>query len=236
MIISHSHKYLFVELPRTGSSAVSKELILNYDAESILRKHATYRDFLRQASEDEKEYFVFSSIRNPMDKILSLYFKYKTNHRRYDDPETYRRDNALIAWLLMSQFRFVNRNNASFSDFFRRFYRLPYDDWSSLDHEKMDFVIRFENLSEDFETVLYRIGLTPVRPLPVVNKTANRSKDFWSYYDPEIRGRAEWVFGPYFCRWRYEFPEDWETKGYRSAELMFQFTNIFRNFYWRYLR
>ena len=91
MIISHIHRYLFVELPRTGSSAVSKELILNYDAENILRKHATYRDFLKQASKQEKEYFVFSSIRNPMDKILSLYFKYKTDHRRYDDPETYRR-------------------------------------------------------------------------------------------------------------------------------------------------
>lgn len=236
MIISHLHRYLFVELPRTGSSAVSKELILNYDAENILRKHATYRDFLKQASKDEKEYYVFSSIRNPMDKILSLYFKYTTDHRRYDDPETYRRDNALIAWLLMSQYRFVNRNNASFADFFRRFYRLPYDDWSSLDHEKMDFVLRFENLSEDFETVLRRIGITPVRPLPVINKTASRSKDFWNYYDPEIRGRAEWVFGPYFRRWRYEFPEDWETKGYRSAELMFQVTNIFRNLYWRYLR
>ena len=27
----------------------------------------TYRDFLRQATEDEKTYFVFSGIRNPLD-------------------------------------------------------------------------------------------------------------------------------------------------------------------------
>lgn len=236
MIISHRHRYLFVELPRTGSSAVSKELMLNYDAESILRKHATYRDFLMQASQDEKEYFVFSSIRNPMDKILSLYFKYKTDHRKYGDPQTYKRDNVLVARLLQSQFRYVQKNDASFSKFFKRYYRLPYDDWSSLDHDRMNFVIRFEHLSQDFENVLNLLGLKPVRPLPVINKTAERSEEFWSYYDAEVQKRAAWVFGPYFRRWGYEFPDEWETRDYRSAELVFRLTNIFRNMYWRYIR
>jgi len=236
MIISHRHKYLFVELPRTGSSAIGKELILNYDAERILRNHATYTDFLAQASKDESGYFVFSSIRNPMDKILSLYFKYKYDHRKYDDPAIYRRGSILIAKLMMSQYRFVKESDASFPEFFKRFYHLPYDDWSSLDHNRMDFIIRFERLSEDFEAVLHRIGLTPVRSLPITNKTANRSKDFWSYYDADIRDRAAWIFGPYFRRWGYEFPEDWSVRGSLSSELTFRFINVFRKLYWRYLR
>jgi len=236
MIISHRHNYLFVELPRTGSSAVGKELMLNYDAERILRNHATYRDFLQQASEDEKKYFVFSSVRNPLDKILSLYFKYKFDHRKYDDPRIYQRGNPFIARLMMSQYRYVKKNDASFEDFFRRYYHLPYNDWSSLDHDKMDFVIRFEHLSQDFEKALLRIGLAPVRSLPVTNKTARRSSDFWSYYDSGIRDRAQWVFGPYFRRWNYDFPDDWEVHEYRSAEMMFRITNAFRSVYWRYLR
>jgi hypothetical protein len=113
---------------------------------------------------------------------------------------------------------------------------LPYDDWSSLDHEKMDFIIRFENLSEGFESVLNLIGITPVRPLPVVNKTAERSDDFWSHYPVGIRSRAAWVFGPYFRRWEYEFPEDWGAQRYRTAELMFLVANVFRHIYWRFVR
>jgi hypothetical protein len=227
---------LFVELPRTGSTAISKELIQNYGGQQILKKHATYRDFLKKASDEEKSYFAFSSIRDPMDKILSLYFKYKTDHREYDNPETFRRSNALITNLMQSQYNFVTKNDASFPEFFKRFYFLPYDDWSSLDHRKMDYVIRFENLAEDFETALDRIGLACVRPLPVMNKTASRTRDFTSYYSPNIRRRAEWVFASYYRRWGYKFPEDWDLAEFRSAEPVFRFANLFRNFYWLYLR
>ena len=33
---------------------------------------------------------------------------------------------------------------AGFPAYFRRFYRLPYDNWSSLSHHRMDHVLRFE--------------------------------------------------------------------------------------------
>ena len=71
MMISHQHRYVYIEVPRTGSSAVRRELREMYDAEPILRKHATYRDFLRQASADEKTYFAFSGIRNPLDVAVT---------------------------------------------------------------------------------------------------------------------------------------------------------------------
>ncbi len=57
MIISHKHKYLFVELPRTGSTAIYEELCQHYDGTQILFRHATYDDFLKVASEEEKKYF-----------------------------------------------------------------------------------------------------------------------------------------------------------------------------------
>ena len=72
MIISHKYKYLFVELPLTASTAVSKELRENYDGESILYKHATYHEFLKIASPEEKKYFVFSGMCNPLDMELHL--------------------------------------------------------------------------------------------------------------------------------------------------------------------
>ena len=87
MIISRKHNYVFVEMPRTGCTAVGKELLSQYGGERILRKHSTYPDFLRIATDDEKRYFVFSGVRNPLDDAVSHYFKLKTDHHsRFSDP------------------------------------------------------------------------------------------------------------------------------------------------------
>ncbi|MBA3404443.1 MAG: hypothetical protein H0U13_07160, partial [Gemmatimonadaceae bacterium] len=69
MIISDRHRYLFVELPRTGSTAIHRELCAMYDGEPILQKHATYGDFLKIATDDQRRYFVFSTVRNPLDDV-----------------------------------------------------------------------------------------------------------------------------------------------------------------------
>lgn len=54
MIISHEHRYVFVEVPRTGSSAINRELRERYGGVRILTKPATYEEFARQASDDER--------------------------------------------------------------------------------------------------------------------------------------------------------------------------------------
>lgn len=243
MIVSDVHRYVFVELPQTGSSAISRELLRQYEGRKILKKHATYRDFLRYANDDQKNYFAFSGIRNPVDLVLSLYFKLKTDHRKqkhsrrgYGNLEGYRESNTLIARLIRRKFLYVQDEDVSFDRFFRRFYKLPYNDWSCLDHHRLDYVIRFENLAEDFAEVLKRIGIRPSRPLPVTNKTRGRDRDFWSYYPPASRARARWIFGPYCERWGYRFPEGWGNKTPWTSEALFKAANAVRGIYWRYLR
>ena len=212
---------------------------INYDGVCILKKHATYRDFLRQANAQEAGYFAFAAIRNPMDKQVSLYFKYKNDHNNFSldrDPRTFANDNVFVRWLMQRQFRYVYEQGASFSDFLRRYYRMPYDDWSSLDHRRMSFIIRFENLADDFAEVLRRLGISPQRPLPMANKTNSRENDFWSYYPRELRDHARWVFGPYFRRWGYSFPSDWDQDTPFGSELAFAVSNVPRQIYWRLLR
>ena len=80
MFISHRHRFLFVQLPHTGGSAIAAEICENYGAERILRKHSPYHEFLGIASSEERRYKVFAAIRNPMDEALSIYFKYKNDH------------------------------------------------------------------------------------------------------------------------------------------------------------
>jgi hypothetical protein len=238
MIISHRHRYVFVELPRTGSSAVRRELRELYDGAPILHKHSTYDEFRRHATEDQRRYFVFSAIRNPLDDAVSRYFKLRTDHRqRFSDVTRQKNRRPLNTFLDERMYRYVAKTGADFSTFFLHFYRLPYDTWASLDHRGFDFVMRFERLAEDFDTVLRRIGIEPVRPLPARNVTGERESSFADYYTPAARRRALRVFGPYMRRWGYEFPPDWELPAPSAVhELSYRAFSRVARAYWTHVR
>lgn len=236
MIISHTHRYLFVELPHTASTAISRELRHHYDGQSILRKHAYYHEFLRIASAEERDYFVFSGIRNPLDEVVSMYLKYKSNHREnYTDPRKRKQRGGHVTAKDLRRFRFIHENDADFPTYFMRFYRLSYDNWSSLAHHRFDFIIRFERLQEDFTQLLEKLDIEQQRPLPQANPTAGKA-DFTTFYPPSIRSRARWVFGPFMAKWGYAFPDNWkDQEAPFLSQVLFHLLSIYRNSR-RYLR
>ena len=238
MIISHQHKYLFIELPRTGSTAVSKELIQHYDGTPILYRHATYDEFLRIASPKEKPYFVFSAIRNPLDDAVSLYLKYKNDHKgQFSALQHGRFFTRLINYPRLKRFSFVKNHDADFAAYFLKFYRWPYNNWSAVTHERCDFIIRFECLQEDFSQALRHIGVEEVRPLSKINKTSGKQADYLAYYTQKTIRRAIKVFGPFMYRWDYQFPANWgKIAPSWVDQAQFTFLNLFRGFYWKRLR
>jgi len=50
MIVSHRHRYLFIEIPLTGSWAIHRELREHYGGSPILHKHASYPEYRRTLS------------------------------------------------------------------------------------------------------------------------------------------------------------------------------------------
>ncbi len=240
MIISHKYRYIYVELPRTGSTAVSRELQEHYDGQPILRKHATYRDFLRIASKEERTYFAFSGIRNPLDVTVTRYVHLQEDKRgRFTDPQRIALRNSLAGRLERRIYRWVQDNDASFEDFLLRWYKLPYDTWAALDHKRMNAILRLESLVEDFDRTLRQIGIQPVRPLPVVNATPERDRqqDLSAYYTPRARRRARWVFGPYMEEWHYDFPPEWGAMTVPLwSKVFLKVARAVRGVYWRYFR
>ena len=238
MVISHEHRYVYVEVPRTGSSAIARELREHYGGEQILRKHATYRDFLRHATEDERSYFTFSGVRNPLDVAVTRYVHIKQNAKdHFTDPHHVSIRNSLASRLERRIYAWVKEKDADFETFLKRWYLLPWDTWTSLDHRGMDMIIRFENLADDFAVAIARIGLEPVRPLPVVNATPGKDGDFTSYDTPATRKRAAWVFGPYIEVWGYSFPPEWgRVRVPWWSRLLYRAARAVRGVYWRYLR
>ena len=238
MIVSHKYKYVFIQLPRSGSTAIGKELRLNYDGIKTLRKHSTYHDFLKVATQEERDYLVFSCIRNPLDSAVSAYFKYVTDHRhRFSDPKRIKWNTGLVSKLDNLVYRFLQRTNADFEKYFMTFYRVPYNNWASLSHRQFDAVIHFEHLAEDFEKVIQMLGIDLVRPLPVVNKTNRRDRGYLDYYTPRTIKHAKYVFGPFMKEWGYSFPAEWgDASISRWERFQFNLINYFRTFYWKHLR
>lgn len=238
MIISDRHRYVFVEMPRTGSRAVATELLENYDGREILWKHATYQDFLRQASDDQKTYFSFSSVRNPLDVAVTRYAHLRANKdNRFYDARQLNIRNSWSGRIERRIHRWVVERDADFSSFLQRWYVVPYDTWTTMDHRSMDLVMRTERLAGDFDVALRRIGVEPLRPLPVLNSTPGKEGDYASWYTPPAIKRAAWVFGPYMEEWGYDFPDAWgRIRVPAWSRLLLRAVRIPRMIYWKYFR
>jgi len=236
MVISHKYKYLYVALPLTGSTSISNELCELYGGQRILKKHSFYHTFLKAASDEEKKYFVFSGIRNPLDTIVTQYFRLKSNHKEhFTTPRNWKRNGGWVSGSQLRKFHIVQETHADFPTFFKKFYRIPFVDWSTLAHKNFDFIIRFENLQTDFTRVLSILNIEQKHPLPLINNTAGRSKEFWTYYTPEIRPLARHIVGPFMKRWHYEFPDEWGKSTVSwGSQLEFQAVNLMKKFKWRY--
>jgi hypothetical protein len=238
MIISHQHKYLFIEVPHTACTSIGRALRAEYDGEPIMWKHATYREFLKTASEEEKSYFVFAGVRNPLDVAVTQYLRYKTDHgNSYTKPKKPGSANVTTLFQRMA-FQYTQRPESDFAAYFRRCHKLPYDDSVSRDaRQYAQFFIRFEHLEEDFAEVLRRIGIEQKGPLPHVNKTATKARNYLSYYTPDITEQATRVFGPCMEEWGYELPPAWRTSSIPPmSQFNYRVVNFLRDFYWHHVK
>ena len=233
MIISDERRYVFIEQPHTACTAIQAELREHYGGRRILEKHATWSDFLRVATPEEKRYFVFSGVRNPLDEAVSMYFKYKTDWKQKYSRRS--QDNTLTA-AQRAAYEVVAGEQVDFDGYLRRVYRYPWDNDTLIYHRRMDQVIRFEHLQDDFSKTLARLGLAQVRPLPLVNKTSERGS-YLDYYPNELRPNAARVFGPFMRKWGYALPADWVGVTIPTSALIeFRLRGVARYVYRRYLR
>lgn len=209
MIINHKYKFCYFAIPRTGSKALSQVLIEKLDSEVYLRMHASYEEFVNKSPEDYQRYLKLTTIRNPLDSIVSSYFKKKTDHNGRFSRGTYKLGKPLSKRAL-EEFHFIKNNNASFSEFLCHFYSNAIYQKNRITDtaNACDVIFKFESLQTDFNHFLDRLGLQPIE-IPVVNKTKEKSNDFLKYYDAKAQNVALKAFAPIMENWNYDFPKDW---------------------------
>jgi len=136
----------------------------------------------------------------------------------------------------LKKYRFVRREGATFEAYFQRYQDRPYTGPIDLSEDRLDFVLRFEELQEGFSEVLRRLGLKQVRPVPLMNKTQGRRPEWQSYYTTSLHDQAIRNFGPFMRKWGYEFPPDWGEHSSRIAEAEYRLRNIATKLYRTHVR
>jgi len=207
-VISHKYKFIFIHAPKTAGNSI-QNLLQNYSEDKIvitkkqathnteskshldrfglissdkklkIHKHTTlneYYDTWRKKYGSIEDFFKFGATRNPWDRAISFYFW--QGHKSFD-----------------KKIFINNLIQGSCADYF---YVKKYND------HKLDYVIRFENLQEDFDIVCDKIGI-PKQQLPHANKS--KHKHYTEYYDDETRQIVAEKYAKDIEYFGYEFGE-----------------------------
>lgn len=236
MIISHEYKYLFIEIPLTASWAIHHELCHYYGGVPILHKHATYAEFRKIANDLELNYLVFATVRNPLDKIVSRYHKIRNDQRGvFSNVESI--DQLVVDFSDIKKYRYINENRVDFENYFQKYYKRPYSDMINLSSKYIDVTLRFESLQNDFSKLLDTLNIKQVRPLPVINWTRGKTRDFKPFYTPKIIDQAKYIFGLSMRKWDYQFPDSWgDYQPSWSDQLIYYCVNRAKYYYMTRLR
>ena len=202
-MISLQKHFLFVHIPKTAGNSIQTALrdysedqlvALRKEQDGIerfglrnpnykIKKHSTlaeYRDAL--GNEQFRSLYKFSCVRNPWDRMVSYYFT------PTQSPETWDR----------KKFRKMISKIVSVADYLR----LDQDDEDPFTN--VDYIMRFENLAQDFRTVCGKVGISAAT-LPRYNRS-NR-EHYSKYYDYELRELVRTQFAAEIERFGYTFEE-----------------------------
>jgi hypothetical protein len=185
-MILPEHEMIFIHIPRTGGSSIEvafgvgiEHRTPGYTYIGFPDKHKPPADYKAEDPEAWVNYFKFTVVRNPWDRIASVYrwLRICQNHPFYTEL-------PFREWI----FNMPSNTNAT----------RPQAYW--LDDD-LDFIAKYENLIDDFHYICSRISLHV--QVPHINHT--RDKHYRAYYDRETRDRISALYEEDVRRFEYEF-------------------------------
>ena len=201
-MISLQKGFLFVHIPKTAGNSI-QSILRRYSEDEIVvspkrpqdgverfglrnaefgtRKHSSLAEY-RAALGPERfdSLFKFSCVRNPWDRMISYYFTPTRRTAEWDRKEFE---------------KFVRKTSPAAE--FLRLNRSDRDPFNNVDR-----VLRFENITEEFQSVCQHLGLEG-EPLPVYNRS--KREDYRTYYDDKLRNLVAKRFASEIERFGYTF-------------------------------
>ena len=207
-MISHTHRCIFVHIPKTGGTSVEDVIWPNERTEADLwmglvrpgyNRHQTgglQHLLARQIRSDVgpavfDAYFRFTIVRNPWDKIISQY--------------AYMRERPDLR-------RFIGlAEDATLDEYLRRIQTAEHVQWlpqiafiqDAGGHDIVDFIGRFERLEEGMRFVFNQIGVSCQR-LPH-RLASRRTRDYRDYFDARTRAEVARLYAADIDHFHYAF-------------------------------
>jgi len=206
MIISHTHKYIFIKSAKTAGTSIEAALSSHSGNDDIITPLYDYEfnrdengqwihhamnsgDFRQHESSSAirdkvgpdiwNSYFKFSIARNPWDRVVSLY-----NWKGRNNPAI--RPRKRFYHRLGFPFDELGKTRELFSEFAKGDWKTN-DGFYIIDDELcVDFIIRYENLANDFSEACKRIGLENIA-LPHLKSGFRKGYHYSKYYNEESR-------------------------------------------------
>lgn len=217
MLLSHRYQFLFVHIAKTGGTSVRAALnplrwrdplyYLTFPAHKIsgITGHKLGLKFPRHAhiiaakemlpAEYFEQLFKFAFVRNPWDLQVSSF-----HHIKRERPEVM---NGITDFNEFMHYKFDSE----------RTYQYHIDTSLSLQSDylvdlhgttRVDFIGKYERLSEDFASVCERLKL-PVTGLPHKRQANDRADDYRSYYNDDVIELVAKHFAPDINLLGYDF-------------------------------
>jgi chondroitin 4-sulfotransferase 11 len=177
-VINDKHKVIFIHVIKTGGISIATALDMK-----VKQCHLSATKIKKKVGGDVwNDYFKFSFVRNPFDKIISQYH-YNRGKFGFEDC-TFKE--YVRAWSKGVKISSCPQFNSYYIN------------------EPLDFIGRFENLQHDFNIVCDKIGISQ-KQLPHKNKS--KHKHYTEYYDDETRQIVAEKFAKDIEYFRYKFGE-----------------------------
>ena len=192
-MIDHENKFIYIHIPKCGGTSVLTHLD-SPDVNGDSHWHYNRKPINENLVQD---YFVFTFVRNPWDRFVS-----EVNWLKHNRPNT----NSMSFERICRKFK-NNRFQKYIGKSLAKTHLIPQYDSASYavrDISNVDFIGRFENLQEDFNTICDKIGI-PRQQLPHTNTT--KHKHYTEYYDDETRQIVAEKYAKDIEYFDYEFGE-----------------------------
>ena len=234
MILSHKHKFIFVRPMKVAGSSILHNLgkwcgdddIVNSPDRAILRSnafkktkfivqsrnfmgagermHITPTEFEHEYPEEWKKYSRIGCVRNPYDIVYSMYSHMtKQKYFMYESDQRINNGWNFYDWI-KECFRDPDKQqNIFFPERAQEFW-FDVDSGESIDY---DFMIRYENLEDDYKTVCNHFNI-PYEPLVKLNSETRldveSDRTYQRHYNDETREIVGNIWSKVIKRYDYE--------------------------------
>lgn len=213
MPISSKYKVIFFHIPRTGGTSIAAALEMGNTGPFVSYTHSggqhlTPQQLLTLKRSWLLEYFKFTFIRNPYDRLVSEYFWRKKRERimSLSTGEIFTFPQTSFDTFICKIVKNIVQNQQFTSPISFRHFR-PQCDFVYNDNQKsqLDFVGRFENIQKDFNTIVKKLGIKPKKTKLPRKNYSNREKDYRGYYNKETRQIVSELYKQDLETFNYEF-------------------------------